>query len=297
MRQSAVSFKVQGLSFEGVVAQQEEHNGSMPGVVICHPHPLYGGNMDNNVVLSLSFALAQEGFVTLRFNFRGVGNSEGEHTKGELEKQEALGALELLKAWPGVDSRRIGLAGAANEHEKSAKDGGGHSKLGDQRLARQLGSRPPATALAAIDAPAGGSAWSRTAHARIRRRGSGCATRGGKQQDAEPPQGTLCFLDQAGPKAETTRDQGTGRHPRERADQTSHRSMARREGQRENDDTSPDQATHPLAEPTFRGIENGRLVPRLAGIANGDHFRCGRPRALLIERLSFAPTPTPRWGR
>ena len=111
MRQSAVSFNVQGLSFEGVVAQPEEHSGPLPGVVICHPHPLHGGNMDNNVVLSLSFALAQEGFVTLRFNFRGVGNSEGEHTKGELEKQEALGALELLKAWPNVDSRRIGLAG------------------------------------------------------------------------------------------------------------------------------------------------------------------------------------------
>ncbi|PKB68801.1 MAG: hypothetical protein BZY81_00910 [SAR202 cluster bacterium Io17-Chloro-G4] len=111
MRQSAVSFKVKGLSFEGVVAQPDEHNGSIPGVVICHPHPLYGGNMENNVVLSLSFALAQQGFVTLRFNFRGVGNSEGEHTKGELETEEALGALDLVKAWPGVDSRRIGLAG------------------------------------------------------------------------------------------------------------------------------------------------------------------------------------------
>ncbi len=111
MRQSAVSFSVQGLNFEGVVAQPEESDGSMPGVVICHPHPLYGGNMDNNVVLSLSFALAQQGFVTLRFNFRGVGNSEGEHTKGELEEQEALGALEFLKAWPGVDSKRVGLAG------------------------------------------------------------------------------------------------------------------------------------------------------------------------------------------
>ncbi len=47
----------------------------------------------------------------MRFNFRGVGNSEGEHTKGEFEQQEALGALELLKAWPGVDIERIGLAG------------------------------------------------------------------------------------------------------------------------------------------------------------------------------------------
>ena len=59
MRQSAVSFNVKDLSFEGVVAQPDEHNGSMPGVVICHPHPLYGGNMDNHVVLTLGFALAE----------------------------------------------------------------------------------------------------------------------------------------------------------------------------------------------------------------------------------------------
>ena len=111
MRQSAVSFKVKGLSFEGVVAQPDAGGTGLPGVVICHPHPLHGGNMDNNVVLAVSFALAERGFVTLRFNFRGVGNSEGQHTKGELEQQEALGALELLKAWPGVDGKRIGLAG------------------------------------------------------------------------------------------------------------------------------------------------------------------------------------------
>ena len=67
--------------------------------------------MDNNVVLAASFALAEQGFVTLRFNFRGVGNSEGQHTKGELEHKEVLGALTLLRAWPGVDKRRIGLAG------------------------------------------------------------------------------------------------------------------------------------------------------------------------------------------
>ena len=110
MRQSAVSFKVKGLSFEGVVAQPEDAV-SIPGIVVCHPHPLVGGNMDNNVVLSLCSALATAGFVTLRFNFRGVGNSEGEHSKGVLEQHEVLGALELLKAWPGVDGRRLGLAG------------------------------------------------------------------------------------------------------------------------------------------------------------------------------------------
>ena len=111
MRQSAVSFQVKGLTFEGVMAQPEGEQSDLPGVVICHPHPLYGGNMDNNVVLSVSFALAEHGFATLRFNFRGVGNSQGEHTKGESEYHEALGALDLMKAWPAVDGRRIGLAG------------------------------------------------------------------------------------------------------------------------------------------------------------------------------------------
>jgi alpha/beta superfamily hydrolase len=72
---------------------------------------LFGGNMDNNVVLAVSHGLVERGFVTLRFNFRGVGNSEGEHSKGEQESEEVLAALDLMKAWPGVDSKRIGLAG------------------------------------------------------------------------------------------------------------------------------------------------------------------------------------------
>jgi alpha/beta superfamily hydrolase len=67
--------------------------------------------MDNNVVFAVSYALAEQGFVTLRFNFRGVGNSEGTHSKGELEHQEALAALDLIKAWPKVNGEKIGLAG------------------------------------------------------------------------------------------------------------------------------------------------------------------------------------------
>ena len=111
MRQSAVSFKAKGLNFEGIVAMPEAAGSPVPGVVLCHPHPLFGGNMDNNVILAVSFALANQGFATLRFNFRGVGNSEGQHSKGEQEHQEILGAFELLKAWPGVDGKRLGLAG------------------------------------------------------------------------------------------------------------------------------------------------------------------------------------------
>ncbi len=111
MRQSAVMFETNSLKFEGVVAQPDDMAASVPGVVICHPGPLNGGNMDNNVVLAVSVALVEEGFTTLRFNFRGVGNSQGEHSKGELEHQEALAALEFLGKWPGVDGNKLGLAG------------------------------------------------------------------------------------------------------------------------------------------------------------------------------------------
>lgn len=111
MRQGAVSFKVEGLNFEGVIAWPEGNAGPLPGVVVCHPHPLYGGNMDNNVVLSISFALASRGLAALRFNFRGAGNSQGEHGHGELEQQEVLAAMDLLRGRPEVDSGRLGLAG------------------------------------------------------------------------------------------------------------------------------------------------------------------------------------------
>ena len=111
MRQSAVSFEANGLKIEGVVAQPDATAGPIPGVVICHPGPLNGGNMDNNVVLAVSAALVEAGFATLRFNFRGVGNSQGEHAKGELEHQEALGAMDFLGNWQSVDANNLGLAG------------------------------------------------------------------------------------------------------------------------------------------------------------------------------------------
>ncbi len=111
MRQRAVSFQADDLKFEGIVAEPDDVTDSVPGVVICHPGPLNGGNMDNNVLLAVSYALVEQGFAALRFNFRGVGNSQGEHSKGELEHQEAIAALEFLKAWPGVNGGKLGLAG------------------------------------------------------------------------------------------------------------------------------------------------------------------------------------------
>ena len=111
MRQSAIAFKSKGLMLEGVLAGPHGAVGSLPGVVVCHPHPLFGGNMDNAVVLGLCQSLVREGFMTFRFNFRGVGKSEGEFTKGEKEQEDVKAALGLLRGWPGVNRRKVGLAG------------------------------------------------------------------------------------------------------------------------------------------------------------------------------------------
>ena len=96
---------------EGVVATPQDVTGSVPGVVVCHPHPLFGGDMSNGVILAVCQALVKEGFAALRFNFRGVGNSEGSFSKGEEEKEDVRAALGVIQAWPGVDKSRVGLAG------------------------------------------------------------------------------------------------------------------------------------------------------------------------------------------
>jgi alpha/beta superfamily hydrolase len=83
----------------------------LPGVAVCHPHPLYGGDMENNVVVALCRALAGGGMVALRFNFRGVGESGGSYGGGLGEREDARAALDFLSGLPEVDSGRLGLAG------------------------------------------------------------------------------------------------------------------------------------------------------------------------------------------
>lgn len=65
--------------------------------LVCHPHPLYGGTMHNKVVYRAARALRKSGSVVLRFNFRGVGSSEGEHAGGAGEIDDARAALEWLR--------------------------------------------------------------------------------------------------------------------------------------------------------------------------------------------------------
>ena len=61
--------------------------------VICHPHPLQGGTMDNKVVTTIARALTQRGWRVVRFNYRGVGASEGAWDEGRGETDDALAVI------------------------------------------------------------------------------------------------------------------------------------------------------------------------------------------------------------
>lgn len=66
--------------------------------IVCHPHPLFGGTMDNKVVTSVARALQETGMPTVRFNFRGVGASEGVFDSGIGETADA----DAIAAWGGA---------------------------------------------------------------------------------------------------------------------------------------------------------------------------------------------------
>ena len=85
--------------------------GPFPGVVLCHPHPVYGGDMYNNVVEGMLEALVDREIAVLTFNFRGVGKSDGTHDHGIGEVADALAALQRLVSHPSVDGNSGGIAG------------------------------------------------------------------------------------------------------------------------------------------------------------------------------------------
>jgi uncharacterized protein len=64
--------------------------------LVCHPHPLFGGTMHNKVVFQTAKALHSGGFPVLRFNFRGVGQSVGEHDRGRGEAEDVRAAIDYL---------------------------------------------------------------------------------------------------------------------------------------------------------------------------------------------------------
>ena len=138
MNSQTEKIRLQGAA--GVIEVQRDRPSEADGTrgiaVIAHPHPLFGGTMDNKVVQTLARAFVACGWTAVRFNFRGVGASEGVHDEGQGEREDMLNIVEQLapegplaiagfsfgafvasctaeKLWASRDIRQLVLVGTA----------------------------------------------------------------------------------------------------------------------------------------------------------------------------------------
>jgi len=93
------------------ILEEPEPGAALSFAVICHPHPLHGGTLANKVVTTLARALQERAVPTLRFNFRGVGASEGSFAGGVGEIDDALSVIAWGKErWPGATPCILGFS-------------------------------------------------------------------------------------------------------------------------------------------------------------------------------------------
>jgi alpha/beta superfamily hydrolase len=104
MTEEKVFFQAGDVKIEGLLYNAPGDKG----VVVTHPHPLYGGDMYNNVVETIVQAYRDKGYATLRFNFRGMGQSTGNYDEGVGEQEDVRAALVYLE---GMGKTSIDLAG------------------------------------------------------------------------------------------------------------------------------------------------------------------------------------------
>jgi uncharacterized protein len=104
MTEEKVFFQAGDVKIEGLLHDVPGDKG----VVVTHPHPLYGGDMNNNVVETIVQAYREKGYTTLRFNFRGMGQSTGSYDEGVGEQEDVKAALAYLD---GTGKTSIDLAG------------------------------------------------------------------------------------------------------------------------------------------------------------------------------------------
>lgn len=103
-KEERVMFASGDLTLEGLLSR----GGGRRGLVISHPHPLYGGEMGNHVVGIIQEVFAGKGWTTLRFNFRGMGRSQGKYDEGVGEQEDVGAAVRYLQ---GQGLQEIFLAG------------------------------------------------------------------------------------------------------------------------------------------------------------------------------------------
>lgn len=99
--------------------------------IICHPHPLFGGTMDNKVVQTLARGFLASGWRTLRFNFRGVGQSQGEHDNGRGEVADLLTIIDQVAASGPVALAGFSFGAFIASHGVQALSEGGRASAND----------------------------------------------------------------------------------------------------------------------------------------------------------------------
>lgn len=95
MEEERIFFNAKGKRIEGLLSVDRELTRGV--VIICHPHPLFGGTMNNNVVTAIARIATMWDFTSLRFNFRGVGESAGTFGGGTSEQEDVKGAVDYLE--------------------------------------------------------------------------------------------------------------------------------------------------------------------------------------------------------
>ena len=134
-------------TLEGVVQTNEaEHRGETArGVILSHPHPEYGGNMNNIVVRTLETAYLDNGYTTLRFNFRGTGHSRGRYDDFLELTRDVLAAFAFLQE-QGIS--QVALAGYSFGSWVNA-----HTDFKESVMLHQLLVSPPVSFMDFTDVP------------------------------------------------------------------------------------------------------------------------------------------------
>ena len=128
-----------GLALEGELSVPEQ---AWSAAVLAHPHPEFGGTMRSIVTAAMFSALPAAGVACLRFNFRGVGRSEGTHGGGRDERADLVAAIDVLS--PITEGLPLVLAGWSFGADTALT-------VGDERLAGWIAVAPPLRAAAVAD--------------------------------------------------------------------------------------------------------------------------------------------------